>query len=362
MPPHAHIRTPVSDLFGTLPGGEPVHRWTITDGAGLTARILTLGATLQSLDVPDAAGSSANVVLGFPELDDYLERSPYFGATVGRYANRIAGGRMTLDGVRHRLPLNDTPRPNTLHGGPGGFSARLWRATPFSGPESAGVDLRLVSPDGDEGFPGRLTASVRYTLTRGRLRIDYRAETDAPTVVCLTNHAYLNLAGEGAGTVLDHELTLAAGTFLPVDADLIPTSDGPVPVAGTPFDFTRGRPLGEGLATAHAQLRTADGYDHCWAVDPAQLRRANPVARLTHPASGRTVEVFTTEPGIQVYTGNGLDGTLTGPSGRPYVRHGGVALETQHFPDSPNRPDFPPVTLRPGQHYRSSTVLRFGAV
>lgn len=352
---------PVRDLFGTTPDGEPVHRWTLSDGAGLTARVLTLGATLQSLEVPDAAGRPDNVVLGFSRLEDYLYRSPYFGATVGRYANRIAGGRMTLAGVRYQLPLNDTPRPNTLHGGPDGFSTRLWSSGALSRTDVSGVEFGLVSADGDQGFPGTLTATVRYTVDRGQLRVEYQARTDATTVVNLTNHSYLNLAGEGHASVLDHRLTLAAGTFLPVDERLIPTSVGPLPVEGTPFDFTRARALGDRLAAPDDQLRVADGYDHCWVLDGGRVSEPRLVAHLADPASGRTLEVLTTEPGIQVYTGNGLDGSLTGPSGRAYPRHCAVALETQHLPDSPNRAGFPSTQLRPGQVHRSVTELRFAA-
>lgn len=352
--------TPVREPFGTLPDGEPVHRWTLTDGAGLTASVITLGGTLQSLRMPDAEGRCENVVLGFDGLDDYLYHSPYFGSTVGRYANRIAGGLMTLDGVSHRLPLNDTPRPNTLHGGPGGFSERLWRATPLDLPGATAVELTLASCDGDQGFPGNVSATVRFTLSRGELRLDYRATTDATTVVNLTNHAYLNLAGEGADTVLDHRLTLAAGAYLPVDADLIPTPAAPAPVNGTPFDFTIARRLSDALAAAEADRRcgAADGFDHCWLLDGGRTPQPRFAARLAHPDSGRTLDVFTTEPGIQVYTGNGLDGTLTGPAGRPYRRHSAVALETQALPDSPNRPDFPSTVLRPGEAYRSVTILR----
>jgi aldose 1-epimerase len=362
--PRASTSMPVRDRFGTLPGGEPVDRWTLTDeDRALTASVLTLGATLQSLRLPDARGRYENVVLGFDSLDDYLHRSPYFGATVGRYANRIAGGRMTLDGVRHRLPLNDPPRPNTLHGGPGGFSTRLWQAEPLDTPDGCAVELTLTSPDGDQGFPGTVRARVRYTLAGGELRMEYEASTDAATVVNLTNHAYLNLAGEGAGTVLDHRLTLAAAAYLPVDAALIPTAAGPAPVHGTPFDLTRPRLLSDALLAAGADERSgaADGFDHCWLLDGGRTARPRPVARLAHPASGRTVDLLSTEPGIQVYTGNGLDGTLTGPSGRSYARHSGIALETQALPDSPNRPDFPSTVLRPGEIYRSTTILRAGA-
>jgi len=243
------------------------------------------------------------------------------------------------------------------HGGERGFDTRLWDAEPVAD----GVELTLVSADGDEGFPGTLHVTVRYTLAAGQLRIDYRATTDAPTVVNLTNHTYLNLGGEGTATVLDHELTLAANHFLPVDERLIPLGD-PAPVAGTPFDFTARSPLGERIHEPHEQLRSAGGYDHCWVLDGGPTPEPRPVAELVHAPSGRVLTLSTTEPGIQIYTGNGLDGTLTGPSGRPYHQYAGVALETQHFPDSPNRPHFPTTEVRPGTEYRSSTVYAFTAL
>ncbi|MFC1435910.1 aldose epimerase family protein [Streptacidiphilus sp. N1-3] len=353
----AQSSTPVRDDYGTLPDGSPVHRWTLTDGTGLTASVLTLGAILQALHVPDSSGRTANIALGHRDLTGYLGRAPYFGATIGRYSNRIAAGRFRLDDRVHLVPLSDQPRPNSLHGGEQGFDTRLWTARPLAG----GVELSLTSPDGDQGFPGTLRASVRYTLAAGQLRIDYRADTEAPTVVNLTNHSYFNLAGEGADSVLDHELTLAAAAYLPVDPQLRPLGGGPAPVAGTPFDFTSARPLGERIGAEDEQLRIAGGYDHCWALDGGRTSNPRRVAVLRHPASGRTLKLSTTEPGIQVYTGNTLDGSFTGPSGRPYGRYSGVALETQHFPDSPNRPDYPSTVLRPGEEYRSATVLDFGS-
>ncbi|MEY9964040.1 aldose 1-epimerase [Streptacidiphilus sp. MAP12-16] len=351
----AQSSTSRRDDFGTLPDGRDVHRWTLADETGLTASVLTYGAILQSLTVPGTDGRAVNVALGYDTLGGYLTRVPYFGATIGRFGNRIAGGRFTLDGRVHEVPLSDAPRPNSLHGGEEGFDTRLWEAEPVDG----GVELTLVSADGDQGFPGTLRVSVRYTLTAGQLRIDYRATTDAPTVVNLTNHSYLNLAGEGADTVLDHELALAADAFLPVDPQLIPLGAAGS-VAGTPFDFTTPRALGERIHEAHEQLRLAGGYDHCWVLDGGRTAEPRPVAWLAHAPSGRVLTVSTTEPGIQVYSGNGLDGSLTGPSGRRYGRYAGVALETQHFPDSPNRPDFPSTELRPGAEYRSTTIYGFG--
>ncbi|QMU73910.1 galactose mutarotase [Streptacidiphilus sp. P02-A3a] len=356
------------DVFGTLPDGAPVHRWTLDDGAGITAAVLTHGATLQALRVPDRDGRPLNVVLGHPTLPGYLRRGAFFGATVGRYANRIADGRFRLDGRLRTVPLSDRPRRNALHGGTHGFDTRMWQAEPVPvpapGPGAArgasGVELTLVSPDGDQGFPGALRVSVRYLLTPGRLSIEYRATADAPTVVNLTNHSYFNLAGEGAATVLDHELTLAATHYLPVDRQLQPLG-GPEPVHGTPFDFTEPHLLGARIRAADPQLRVAGGYDHCWCLDGGVTAGPRPVAKLRHPASGRQLTLSTTEPGLQLYTGNSLDGSLTGPAGRPYGPHAGIALETQHYPDSPNRPHFPSTELRPGQEYRSTTVLHFAA-
>jgi aldose 1-epimerase len=360
VPPLNQTSAPVRDHFGRLPDGAEVDCWTLTDSAGTTARILTYGATLQSLSTPDRRGRPANVVLGFSDLGDYVRRSPYFGATIGRYANRIAAGSFVLSGRRHRLALNDPGRPNCLHGGERGFSAQVWQARGVRTAAGEGVEMSRVSPDGEEGFPGTLRATVTYTLAEGRLRIEYRATADAPTIVNLTNHTYFNLAGEGAGTILDHELTLAAAHYLPVDRNLLPRG-GPAPVAGTPFDFTSAGPIGRGLADPHEQLKITGGYDHCWVLDGGWTRTPRPVARLAHPDSGRVLELSTTEPGIQVYTGNTLDGTLTGPSGAAYVPYAGVALETQHYPDSPNHPEFPPAHLYPGSEYHSVTTMRFRA-
>ncbi|WP_236655169.1 aldose epimerase family protein [Streptacidiphilus carbonis] len=359
-PSHA----PVRESFGALADGTPVHRWILTDGRGTTATVLEYGAVLHTLHLPDPngrAGEAVNVVLGHPDLDGYLsERPPFFGAAIGRFGNRIADGRFVLDGRTHRVPLSDVPRPNALHGGDQGFDARLWSAEPVEVPGGSGVELTLVSPDGDQGFPGTLRATVRYSLADGALRIDYRATTDAPTVVNLTNHSYLNLAGEGTGTVLDHELTLVAAAYLPVDRDLRPLPGSPAPVAGTPFDFVTARALGERIHDEDGQLAIAGGYDHCWALDGGRTDAPRVVAVLRHPGSGRVLTLSSTEPGIQVYSGNALDPGLTGPSGRPYGPYAGVALETQHFPDSPNRPDYPSTVLRPGEEYRSTTVYDFG--
>lgn len=349
---------PVRDLFGILPDGRGVDRWTFADATGLTAAVLTHGAVLQSLTVPDPAGRPANVVLGFDTLGGYLERSPYFGCVVGRYANRIAAGRFRLGGREYRLPVNDPGRPNTLHGGPVGFHRRVWYAKPVAEDGRVGVELGLVSADRDQGFPGRLRVTVRYTLAEGALYIDYQAKGDAPTVVNLTNHSYFNLSGEGSGTVDEHVLTLAASAYLPVDERLIPLVAA-LPVAGSPFDFTGGATLGARLDDPHEQLEAVRGYDHCFVLDGGRTSSPRPVGSLADPATGRVMQVLTTEPGIQVYTGNDLSPDLAGISGRSYGPRAAVALETQHFPDSPNRPDFPSTLLLPGQTYRSTTVLHF---
>jgi aldose 1-epimerase len=350
---------PVRDVFGTLPDGRAVECWRISDATGLTAAVLSYGAVLQSLWVPGPgpAREPVNVVLGFAGLEDYLERSPYFGCVVGRYANRIAGGRLRLEDREYELPHNDAERPNTLHGGPLGFHQRRWAASPLPGAAS-GIEFRLVSEHGDQGFPGRVEVTASYRIEGGALFMEYLATTDATTVVNLTNHSYFNLAGEGSGTVDGHVLALDASTYLPVDADLIPLS-AEAPVAGTPFDFTRGAEVGARLGDPHEQLKIAGGYDHCFVLDGGRTDAPRRVGSLTDPASGLVMEVCTTEPGIQVYTSNDLSAKLTGTSGRSYGPRAAIALETQHFPDSPNRPDFPSTLLLPGGVYRSSTVLRF---
>ncbi|MEV6795667.1 aldose epimerase family protein [Streptomyces sp. NPDC051320] len=347
--------------FDVTADGTRVDRWTLDSGHGVRAEVLGYGAILHSLTVPDADGRPECVVLNLPTVADYAERSPFFGAVIGRYANRIAHGRFTLDGRTYQLPVND--RGHTLHGGPEGFHHRLWSAGP--GPDGHGdaavsVRLSLHSPDGDMGFPGALDVSVTYTLDHhGTLRLDYTARTDRPTPVNLTHHAYFNLAGAGRGDVLAHTLAVDSDTYLPVTAEAIPCPAS-APTAGTPFDFAEQRPIGARLNDDSRQLRDAGGYDHCWVLTrpgvPDEMRRA---ARLAEPGSGRRMEVWTTEPGLQVYTGNGLDGTLSGPAGKPYERHGAVCLETQHFPDSPNRPEYPSSVLRPGEVFRSSTEFRF---
>ncbi|MDN3293248.1 aldose epimerase family protein [Streptomyces ficellus] len=351
-------RKPVKELFGTLPDGTKVHRWTLENG-GTRLKVLSYGGIVQSLEIPDRRGRYANVSLGFDNLDDYLGATAFFGALIGRYGNRIAGGRFTLDGTSYQLSVNDGG--NSLHGGAQGFDKRVWDVEPFADTTGVGLVLRYVSVDGEMGYPGTLRVKVTYTLTgRGDWRIDYAATTDRATVVNLTNHAYYNLAGEGSGDVLGHELRLAASRYTPTDATLIPTGER-AKVAGTPFDFRHGKLIGEDIRTAHPQLVLAKGYDHNWVLDKGITERPEPFATLRDPGSGRTMRIATTEPGVQFYSGNFLDGTLAGPSRRTYRQGDGLCLETQHFPDSPNQPSFPSTVLRPGATYRSATVHSFSA-
>ncbi|MFD9127091.1 aldose epimerase family protein [Kitasatospora sp. NPDC059571] len=342
--------------FGTAPGGTAVDLWRLDSGTGVHAEILTYGGILHRLVVPDTRGRAASVVLSLPTLDQYAEKSRYLGALVGRYANRIAHGRFTLDGTEHRIPVND--RGHALHGGPDGFDRRVWHAEPAREDGCAALRLTLHSPDGDMGFPGALDVTATYRLDgAGTLALDWSAATDRPTVVNLTNHAYFNLA-EGPD-ILGHDLAVDADAYLPVDTAGIPAG-GPQPVAGTAFDLTAARSVGVALARPDRQLREAGGLDHCWVLRPSPGRHTpRRAARLTAPGGLRTLEVWTTEPGLQVYTGNQLDGSLVGPGGRVYGRHAAVCLETQHFPDAPNRPDFPATVLRPGEVLASRTEYRF---
>ena len=342
--------------FGTLADGRVVEEYTLDNGTGLTLSAINLGGIVTAIRVPDRQGHVANVVLGFAKLADYVERNPHFGTIVGRYANRIASGRFDLDGHRHVLPTNDGK--NVLHGGVRGFGARWWNATPEPPAADGSVALRLdrVSPDGEEGFPGRLDVSVRYTLTASQeWRIDYRATCDRATVVNLSHHDYFNLAG--AGSALGHELTLPASRYTTVDRHLVPVAVADV--TGTPFDFRQSTPVAARIRDGAPQLALAHGYDHNWILD-----RPGPglqfAARLRHRKSGRVLEIETTEPAMQFYSGNFLDGSLVGTGGALYRQGDGLCLEPQHFPDSPNRSDFPSTVLRPGAVFTSTTVYRFG--
>jgi aldose 1-epimerase len=339
-----------------LPDGTGVESYTLKNAAGMQARITNYGGILTSLKVPDRDGRFEDVVLGHETLEPYLVNKPYFGAIVGRYANRIAKAQFQLDGNTYKLPANDGP--NTLHGGVKGFDQAVWRTDTFDQPGEAGVVLTHISRDGDQGFPGTMAVRVTYTLTdKNELVIDYRATTDKPTVVNLTHHGYFNLAGEGSGDVLQHEVTINADRYTPVDATLIPTGVL-AGVAGTPFDFRSKTAIGARIGADDTQLALGKGYDHNFVLnrEGAGLVLA---ARVEEPRSGRVMEVRTTEPGIQFYTGNFLDGSITGKSGHVYGHRNGLCLETQHFPDSPNRPEFPTTTLRPGEEFNSRTVYAF---
>lgn len=346
--------------FGSLPDGRGAQLFTLQNAQGFRADITDFGGIVVNLLVADRAGKFADVSLGYDDVAKYAKASPYFGALIGRYGNRIAHGKFTLDGLTYSLPLNDKPGdiPCSLHGGVAGFDKVLWRARPLFVAGNPALVLEYASRDGEQGYPGNLAVEVTYTVTReNELRIDYRATTDKATPVNLTNHTYFNLHGEGAGTILDHVLTIRAAKFTPVDAGLIPTGEL-APVAGTPFDFTAPHSIGERIDAKDAQLGFGGGYDHNWVLD-AQDGALTLAATLHEPKSGRLMEVLTTEPGLQFYSGNFLDGTLTGKSGKAYAHRSGLCLETQHYPDSPNQPAFPSTILRPGETLRSTTVYRF---
>ncbi|MFF0134959.1 aldose epimerase family protein [Streptomyces sp. NPDC005227] len=348
---------PAKEIFGRLADGTKVHRWSLENG-GTRLKVLSYGGIVQSLELPDRHGRYRNVVLGFAGLDDYVAKSPYFGALIGRYGNRIAKGRFTLDGTTHQLSVNDGV--NSLHGGAQGFDKRVWDVEGFTSGTDVGLVLRYTSADGEMGYPGTLRVKVTYTLNRhGDWRIDYEATTDRATVVNLTSHVYWNLAGEGSGSIYDHELEIAAARYTPVDAGLIPTGEL-ARVAGTPFDFRRTKTVGEDIRVGHQQLLYGQGIDHNWVLDKGISARPEHVATLRDPSSGRRLRIATTEPGLQFYSGNFLDGTLLGTGGHIYRQGDALCLETQHFPDSPNHPSFPSTVLRPGRTYRTSTVHTFG--
>ena len=353
----AHI---TRTAFGTTADGKPVELFTLTNAHGVEVRAMTYGATIVSLRTPDRGGRLGDIVLGHPTLAGYLAQSPYFGAVVGRYGNRIAKGRFSLDGKAYQLATNNGP--NHLHGGVRGFDKVVWNAEPAETDSSAAVTFSYVSPAGEEGYPGTLHARVTYTLTdRDELRVDYLATTDQATPVNLTQHSYFNLAGAGTRDILGHELMIAADRYTPVDATLIPTGEI-APVAGTPFDFRTPTAIGARIDQNDVQIQNGKGYDHNWVLNRAGAAEGALVhaARVTEPTTGRTLDVFTTEPGLQFYSGNFLDGTITGKDGRVYRHRDGFCLETQHFPDSPNHSNFPSTILRPGREYRSTTVFQFG--
>jgi aldose 1-epimerase len=345
--------------FGKTKDGQPVGIYTLTNTGGMEVAITNYGGVVVSIKTPDRSGKFADVVLGFDTFDAYLNNTPFFGALVGRYGNRIAKARFTLDGHEYHLAANDNG--NTLHGGLKGFDKRLWQAKDVSTKEIPALELTCLSKDGEEGFPGNLSVTVTYSLTpKNELKIDYAATTDKDTVLNLTNHSYFNLAGQGERDILSHLMMINADRFTPVDATLIPTGELKS-VAGTPLDFRKPTAIGARIDADDQQMKFGRGYDHNFVLNRkgGELILA---ARVTEPSSGRVLEVLTTQPGLQFYTGNFLDGTIHGKAGKVYPRRSAFCMETQHFPDSPNQPQFPTAVLKPGEHFQSTTVFRFSTV
>ena len=340
------------ESFGTTPTGREVFLFTLGNDKNVTLQITNYGGIVTSLKTPDRRGQLDDVVLGFASLKDYLQTHPYFGALIGRYGNRIANGRFVLNGLAYQFAQNDGP--NSLHGGLAGFDKVVWEGTEIQNSKEVGLQLSYLSRDGEEGYPGNLKVVVQYLLNNdNEFTITYEAVTDKPTVLNLTNHSYFNLKGEGSGDILGHEIVIQASKYTAVNDKLIPT--GVIrPVAGTPLDFTAPQPIGSRID------QIAGGYDHNYVLDQSGAKPSL-AAKVSEPASGRVMEVYTTEPGIQFYTGNFLDGTLTGKAGRTYGKHAGFCLETQHFPDSPNQPGFPTTVLNPGETYRQTTIYKFPA-
>lgn len=345
--------------FGKTAEGIPVDIYTLTNAHGVEAKIMTYGGIVVSLKVPDRKGNLGDVVLGFDTLDDYLKNnSPYFGALIGRYGNRIAKGKFTLNGKEYTLARNNGE--NHLHGGIKGFDKVVWKATPLTGKGGKSLKLTYLSKDGEEGYPGNLSVTVIYTLTsQNELKIDYAATTDKDTVLNLTHHSYFNLAGAGAGDMLSHEVMINADRFVPIaDSGAIPTGELRS-VKGTPMDFTKATAVGARIEQDDEQLRFGRGYDHTWVLNKNPAGSSSLAATVFEAKTGRVMEVYTTEPGVQFYTGNFLDGTLTGKGGKVYNQRYGLCLETQHFPDSPNQPKFPSTVLKPGQKYTQTTTYKF---
>jgi aldose 1-epimerase len=344
--------------FGKTSDGKAVEIYTLTNANGVEVKAMTYGCIITSLKVPDRAGTFADIVLGYDSLDGYLKDSPYFGAVVGRYGNRIAKGQFTLNGKTYKLATNNGP--NHLHGGNKGFDKVLWNATEKSSADGVGVAFSRVSPDGEEGYPGNLQVTVTYTLTdQNELVVDYHAGTDKATPVNLTQHSYFNLAADG-GDILGHQLTIDADRYTPVDDTLIPTGQL-ANVAGTPFDFRKPTAIGARIDVDHAQLKNGKGYDHNWVLNRTGGGLQHAV-RVLEPKSGRVIDIATTEPGVQFYSGNFLDGSIKGKGERVYTHRSGFCLETQHYPDSPNHPNFPSTILQPGQTYSSKTAFTFRAI
>lgn len=347
-----------SKRYGTTKAGQRVDQVTLRNDSGMTVKFINYGGIITDIVVPDARGKSANVALGLPDLKAYETRNnDGFGAVIGRYAGRIAGAGFTLDGREVKLTANDGP--NTLHGGPGGFQEKVWRMTPFKRGKDVGAVLSYSSPHGEQGFPGKLDVTMTYTLTPANaLRIDYEAKSDRPTVLNLTNHSYFNLSGAGSGTVRNHVLRIDSRRILEATEAGIPTGRM-IPVEGTPFDFRRPATIGSKIDMPHPQMTGRRGYNHSWVLD--NKGRLSLEATVTDPASGRKLEVLTTEPSLHAYTGNYFGENTIGAQGKRYRPHDGLALETQHYPDAPNRPEFPSTVLRPGETYRSTTIYRFSA-
>lgn len=351
-----------SEPWGKMPDGRVVHLFTLTNASGMTMRVCEYGGTIVSLTAPDREGKFADIVLGYDRLEDYLKGSPYFGAIVGRYANRIADGKFTLDGKTYTLAKNNEPggMPCHLHGGKVGFDKVLWKGEALKEGDRVGVKLRYRSPDGEEGFPGNLDVTVHYWLNNDNsLRVEYEATTDKPTPINLSQHSYFNLGGHDSGTILDHELMIAADHITPVNKGLIPTGQLQ-PVEGTPFDFRTPKPIGKDVNAKDEQISYGPGYDHNFVLREwdGSLRS---FATVYEPRSGRMMEVLTTEPAVQFYSGNFLDGSNIGKGGKPYAYRTGFCFEPQHFPDSPNQPQFPSTILRPGEVYRHTSVYKFTA-
>ncbi len=350
-----------SKPFGQV-AATPVSRYTLTSGHGMRVRILTYGGIVQSIEVPERTGQVDDVVLGFPTLDGYLNNTgsakTYFGAIIGRYGNRIAKGAFSLDGTEYHVPINNNG--NSLHGGTAGFDTKVWQASPQNGSDSVGLKLQYVSPAGEMGYPGALTTTVTYTVDqKNELRINYQATTDAPTVINLTNHSYFNLAGEDTLDVYNQKVTINADDYTPTDPTQIPTGQL-APVKGTPFDFTSPTAIGAHINANDPQLLLAQGYDHNWVINRGNNTGLVQAAKAEDPQTGRTMTVSTTEPGVQFYTSNFIAGAFTGSSGHIYRQGAAFTMETQHYPDSPNHPNFPSTTLNPGQTYDSTTVFAFG--
>ena len=344
--------------FGKLADGTDVEQFTLTNAHGIEMRVITYGAIITVLRTPDRNGALDDIVLGYDSLSNYESGASYFGAIVGRFANRIAHARFTLDGHTHTLAANDGQ--NTLHGGRRGFNKVVWSGEPFTHHDTVGVVLRYTSPDAEEGYPGTLHVAVTYSLApNDELAVDYEATTDKPTPVNLSQHSYWNLHGGGRGTILDHVLTIDASGFTPVDSTLIPTG-AITPAAGTPFDFRTPTAIGARIDSTDTQLRYGRGYDHNWVLDRKTAAGLAHAVRVVDPTTGRTLDIATTEPGLQFYSGNFLDGTIHGKNGQAYAHRSAIVLETQHFPDSPNHSTFPPTILHPGDTLRSRTVFTFG--